>query len=512
MTHKQLSVVFSACLALLLAASPVAAQSVTVPTLFRMTGTLADVNGQPRTGSVVLIASLYRSSQDTVAIWTEQQNVQLTATGGYSLDVGATLPAGVPKEHFLAGDGRWLGVAVLGEAEQPRVMLVNVPYALKAFEAEQLSGKTASDFVLTTNLKNSIQSAMGSFPLGPLSNIATANFIPKYTDGAGTLSNSAIYDAGGSIGINNTTPSDAFDVKGIFRITATNGAPNYARFDNTLNTGGKVWRFGSTGAATTASFDIYNQTDNVLGFTVTPAGNVGLSGITAPADALEVKGIIRIAGTAGAPNYLRFDNTVNLGGKIWRFGNTGAGTTGTFDIYNQTDNINGLSVTAAGNVGIGTIAPTAKLDVTGNINVSGNINAKYQDVAEWVETTLRLDDGTVVVVDPNFPDRVMASEFAYDTRIAGAVSRQPGLILGDKGDTKEMIAANGRVIIKVDATYGEIKIGDLLVTSPTPGHAMKSVPITIGGHTIHRPGTILGKALQALPNGKGEILVLLILQ
>jgi hypothetical protein len=97
--------------------------------------------------------------------------------------------------------------------------------------------------------------------------------------------------------------------------------------------------------------------------------------------------------------------------------------------------------------------------------------------------------------------------------VAGAVSRQPGLILGERGDgNKSMVAQSGRVVIKVDATYGAIKPGDLLVTSPTPGHAMLSKPIKVGKQTMHRPGTLVGKALEGLSSGKGEILVLLTLQ
>jgi hypothetical protein len=41
---------------------------------------------------------------------------------------------------------------------------------------------------------------------------------------------------------------------------------------------------------------------------------------------------------------------------------------------------------------------------------------------------------------------------------------------------------------------------------------MRSRPMRIGNQTLHRPGTLLGKALEALPTGKGEILVLLTLQ
>jgi hypothetical protein len=41
---------------------------------------------------------------------------------------------------------------------------------------------------------------------------------------------------------------------------------------------------------------------------------------------------------------------------------------------------------------------------------------------------------------------------------------------------------------------------------------MRSRPVKVGKQAMHRPGTLLGKALESLPNGKGEILVLLTLQ
>jgi len=41
---------------------------------------------------------------------------------------------------------------------------------------------------------------------------------------------------------------------------------------------------------------------------------------------------------------------------------------------------------------------------------------------------------------------------------------------------------------------------------------MVSQPIDIGGVKIHRPGTLIGKALEPLSSDKGEILVFLSLQ
>ena len=68
------------------------------------------------------------------------------------------------------------------------------------------------------------------------------------------------------------------------------------------------------------------------------------------------------------------------------------------------------------------------------------------------------------------------------------------------------------VKVRVDATHGAIRIGDLLVTSDERGTAMLSIPIMVNGMKLHRPATLIGKALEPLPAGKGQILVLLSLQ
>jgi hypothetical protein len=180
-----------------------------------------------------------------------------------------------------------------------------------------------------------------------------------------------------------------------------------------------------------------------------------------------------------------------------------------------------VRITAEGNVGIG-LTPasgsTYKLDVGGNTNVQGNITAsgsiaaKYQDVAEWVPSSDQLSAGTVVVLDSTKSNQVTSSSVSYDTRVAGVISEQPGIALGEKSDNKVLVATTGRVRVKVDATRSPIHIGDLLVTSDVPGMAMKSKPIKIGGRQIHAPGTLIGKALESVEKGRGTILVLLSLQ
>jgi len=68
------------------------------------------------------------------------------------------------------------------------------------------------------------------------------------------------------------------------------------------------------------------------------------------------------------------------------------------------------------------------------------------------------------------------------------------------GEYGQVVTLGAFKMIKVDASLGAIRPGDLLVSSPTPGHAMKGVkPET---------GTVVGKALSSLDTGTGMIPVL----
>lgn len=175
-----------------------------------------------------------------------------------------------------------------------------------------------------------------------------------------------------------------------------------------------------------------------------------------------------------------------------------------------------LYIKPDGTVGINTLVPNSayKLNVNGNAHFNGTVTgtriyAHYQDVAEWVPSRTDLEPGTLVVLDKSLGNGVAASTSPYDTTVAGVVSAEPGLLLGVAGDSKEQVATTGRVRVKA---RGPIAVGDLLVTSDKTGHAMRSTPIDVGGVQIHRPGTIVGKALEALAEGEGDILVLLSLQ
>src|SRR5579872_3580604 len=139
------------------------AQNSAVPRLVKFSGQLPLTHAQsPATdsGTRLVTFSLYTQEQGGEPIWSETQVVNLDATGHYTVMLGSTILEGVPVEAFSSGEGRWLGVTVEGESEQVRMLLVSVPYALKAAEAETLGGKPASEFVTKTDIQSAVQSAM----------------------------------------------------------------------------------------------------------------------------------------------------------------------------------------------------------------------------------------------------------------------------------------------------------------------------------------------------------------
>jgi hypothetical protein len=131
------------------------------PRLVKFSGAMRDGAGAPLSGTIGVTIAIYKEQQGGAPLWMETQNVALDAQGNYTVLLGSTRSEGLPLELFRTGESRWLGVQAQlpGELEQPRVLLVSVPYALKAADAETLGGKPLSAFVLAVPDSTGTQAA-----------------------------------------------------------------------------------------------------------------------------------------------------------------------------------------------------------------------------------------------------------------------------------------------------------------------------------------------------------------
>ena len=201
--------------------------TVEVPRLVNYSGNLDNAGAGPATVVGVTFA-MYQDQSDGAPLWMETQNVRPDAKGNYTVQLGANSPQGLPLDVFAAGEARWLGVRVNGGEEHPRVLLLSVPYALKAADAQTLGGLPPSAFVLATPSRgtsgageaisdpNSYTSTVpGTQPA--VGGSGTANFLPLWTDSA-DLGNSILYQSGtgssAKIGINQKNPLLTLDVNG----------------------------------------------------------------------------------------------------------------------------------------------------------------------------------------------------------------------------------------------------------------------------------------------------------
>jgi hypothetical protein len=140
---------------------------------------------------------------------------------------------------------------------------------------------------------------------------------------------------------------------------------------------------------------------------------------------------------------------------------------------------------------------------------SGDILLANADCAEEFDVAEDASPGTVMSLDDD--GRLCASTRSYDRRVAGVVSGaggyRPALVLDAQGAEGRLpIALVGKVCCNVDATRDPIAPGDLLTTSPTPGHAMKA------SDPRRFAGAVLGKALRPLDSGRALVPILVTLQ
>jgi len=324
------------------ASSTTVSAAATVPPLITFSGTLNSESGEngvvlapgaAPTRVVAITFSLYADQTGGAPLWSEVQNVRVDSAGHYTVQLGATTAEGLPMEIFSSVQAQWLGVQPQGQAEEPRVMVVSVPYALKAADAETFGGLPPSAYALAPPSAANLPPGKGPSGKGgagdsphqlPLSGSGTPNYIPLWTS-ASELASSGIYQdpTHGYIGIGTTTPAASLYVKNdnffpLIAETADGALPAFLAInDSTLSGNAIGGQISGPGIAILGT---------VMGTTGT---GTGVSGTTmTPMGA----GVIGDAGSPTAMGVAGF-NTATTGAGIGVYGSSdapsGAGVVGT---------------------------------------------------------------------------------------------------------------------------------------------------------------------------------------
>jgi len=499
--------------------------------LMKFSGLLHDRAGHPRSGAVGLTFAFYKDQQGGSPLWLEVHNAQLDEQGRYTVLLGSTKSDGLPLEVFSSGEARWLGVQLNlpGEEEQPRVLLVSVPYALKAADAETLGGKPPSAFLLADPVGADLRvrpeagkETVTEGPpregvVGPIAGEGSLNLVAKFT-GANTIGNGSIFD-NGFVGIGTTSPTARLH---IFEPEPTQNAN--VRLMGSGQTGSWMDIF----AGTAVGFGLFGYGNQPFLFGVgavermriTPTGEVGL-GTTSPNAKLSVgSGSIADAsvpvqistGTSGTVSYYGANKN---GGYGLLLGYENGGSLGTggvlrmvsadpllFVVNNTTE---AMRITSTGNVGIGVTAPGQKLTVAGTIeSTSGGF--KFPD--STVQTTA---GGGATATDLNCVGCVAVSELAFDPATQTELDSEAAARAA--ADSTLQTDINGRVSKAGDTMAGTLNLpanglvvgtnqlvlsgGNVGIGTTTP-----SSILSLGGETFRT----IGMERRTLADSPGELL------
>jgi hypothetical protein len=318
---------------------------------------------------------------------------------------------GVPLDLFTSGQARWLGVQYGNGPEQLRVLLLSVPYALKAADAETLGGRPLSDFMLKDAASTDTAAKMNSRAGGTSANGLKAQSIPHLTpevtgstpvttaggtvsyvplwDSTSDINNSVIYQSGSNIGIGTTSPTAVFQVASgnivaNGTVTDSSTAPKFvSKSTDTVDTGGTYMMHGFYSQPLMTISSGVTNSGQLLGYFGQALRNyatTGDAGILSSLSAIQVQYGHYNYDSSASPT-----TTSAMGLFISPLFKSGT-VSNAYDIYLGADQTGGAVTNEwgifqagtknnyfGGNVGIGTTTPAAKLEVNGTAKFDSTV-------------------------------------------------------------------------------------------------------------------------------------------
>lgn len=516
---KTVSTVVLLCLSVL-AAMALAA----TPGTMSLQGVLAGPDGAAvPDGDYTTTFTLWDASDGGSALWTETLSVPVSR-GIYDVTLGETSPLSAS----LFDGARYLGIAVDPDPEMtPRRRVTATAFAFRAEEADALSGHLPEDFVQKGESAAVTASMIADSAVGGLQISSGAVGSGHIADGAIAASDladglvlSQMLAADGAGSTLDADLLDGLDSTAFFILSqgpAITGVPAFLGGD----AGTPPFTVDGTARVQNLNADFLDGLSSSA--FLQPGDDFGRSGVAA--DLYEGTQTLSQRYVSRTGDALSGASTDPAGG-LFTLANTETGATGN-GLSAQTAAVAGIGgrFIASGDEGVGIYADGGDngwaAQFKGNVRIIDAASddvvlelGKGLDVAEGFDVSHGGDApvpaGSVLVIDPEHPGRLALSSTAYDTKVAGIAAGAEGLGSGVRlgaGSFDVDVALAGRVYCFVDAENGEVRPGDLLTTSGTPGHAMKA------DDPDRARGAILGKAMQYLEKGqKARILVLVTLQ
>jgi hypothetical protein len=455
-------------------------KAVTIP----YAGTLADPAGQPvANGLYDFSLALYAAASGGEPLWSEVQKGVAVEGGAFELSLGrvTAIPATV-----LDGGARWLAVGVRGPGESKFTPLLPRQRLSVTLPAAPDSPTAAA------------------CPHNHVGEVWSANI--AWSNGAFEVDN---YGNGPSIWGWNGGNGNA--LRGY---AAGTGLGVYGESENSVGVVGRSGSYwGVEGVGDYANgFGLFAHSDNSDSIYVDGAGGHGVHVASAGSDAVSVDSAGRhgvYVASAGAAGVM-------------------VESASTYGMFVQSAYVDGVQVISAGWDGMHVTGPVGNLyygagkkgDEDFAVLNSGEVRSKVGFAAPANDFAVTMpvegdeasyEPGDVLVVSASGSGAAERASVAYSPAVVGVYAAAPAFVggrtvTGDGQSGGVPIAILGVGSCKVSAENGPIRPGDLLVTSSTPGHAMRA------DRESAQPGTILGKALESLDAGTGLIQVLVTLQ
>jgi hypothetical protein len=424
------------------------AEAITVPQMLSYQGKLTDTLGQPvPNNDYSVMFKLYTVPSGGSPFWNETQSVK-TRAGLFSVLLGSVTPIGsVP-----AGGALYLGMTVGGGSELvPRLRIASAAYAYKADTANYALVAAGGGSVTSVAQDTGIICA-------PNPITATGSVKLDLSYGDGRYVNASGDSMSGRLVVTGSNGTAA-----VYGMSDTSGWAG--RFENTSSSGGGGC-FGYANHAVPGYIGARGNSD----------AGVGLIGYNNNATYYAVRA--QNAAGSTAPG-LRVDGTSYF---------TGAKT--------------GFVADLCRNAGSRVLEPGDVVVVTGcEPAVLGSVPVPLVVAADKAGQT-----GVIGVVDSRQivdPAGAESDDVPTVTRANPAgVRHAPGSI--KPGDYLLVATLGAYQGVRVDASYGSVQPGDLLVASPHVGFAMPT--------DSPQPGTVVGKALSGLDAGTGLVPIIILQQ